>query len=130
MGKFDTWSIKCKLCDWKWDTCSSVIAHNPKCNRCGSTDCIVEKKEFISIKKKGKIIADLGVDPLEEVSGELDGDVLVKTTKTDNPLVIIKKDDLRFDDGLSSEDKKEILKKIDDIKTQLIRDIIDEELDS
>ena len=21
MGKYDTWSITCKLCDWQWETC-------------------------------------------------------------------------------------------------------------
>jgi hypothetical protein len=68
------------------------------------------------------------VDPLEDISGDLNGYMMHKTTKTEKPLVVIKRDDLKFDDDLSNEEKKEIIKKMDDIKSKLIRDIIDDEI--
>jgi len=126
MEKFDTWSITCNFCSCTWETCSSVIAYHPKCPHCGSTDYTVQKNKLLTIKKKGKIIADMPVDPLEDVSGDLDGYVVHKTTKTEKPLVVIKKDDLKFDDDLSNEERREIIKKMDDVKSKLIRDIIDD----
>lgn len=128
MKKFDTWSITCNFCYNAWETCSSVMAYHPKCPHCESTDCNVEKNRHVTIKKKGKIIMDMPADPLEDISGDLNGDVIHKTTKTEKPLVVIKKDFLNFDTDLSTEEKKEIIKKMDEIKSQLIRDIIDDEI--
>jgi len=41
-------------------------------------------------------------------------------------MIEIKKDDLKFDDDLSNEERREIIKKMDDVKSKLIRDIIDD----
>jgi len=43
-------------------------------------------------------------------------------------MIEIKKDDLKFDDDLSNEERREIIKKMDDVKSKLIRDIIDDEI--
>lgn len=125
MGKFDTWSIVCKMCDWEWETCSPVFAKNPKCPQCGSTHCDVEKNEFITIKKQGKIIADIETEKIWEEPGILDGDKIVKTTKTEKPLLILKRDDYKFAESLTDEEKKELLDELDIVKLKLIRDIID-----
>lgn len=129
MGKFDTWSITCKFCNWEWETCSFVIAQHPKCPECESTNCFVEKNEVMAIKDKGKIVADIPVDLLNNDDSILiDGYVLTKTMKTDKPLVVIKKDEFGLDNDLSNEEKREIIKKVDDVKSKLIKDIIDNEL--
>lgn len=127
MGKFDTWTISCKLCDWQWETCSSIIAKHPRCPQCDSTDCFVEKNEIVTIKKKGKIITDVGPDLFDDKSGDIDGEVLVDTTKTDKPLMVIKKDDFRFLEDMSNEDRRRLLEQIDSMKHKIIRDIIDNE---
>ena len=123
MGKYDTWSITCKLCDWQWETRSHVIAQNPKCKICGSIDCIVEKSEFVTIKKHGKIITEIGFDPRHDASGELRKDVWGKTTSLNKPLLVIGENDCRFTKGLTVDEKEALLGKMELIKTKIMQEI-------
>ena len=125
MGKFDTWSIKCNLCDWQWETCSCTISKHPKCEQCGSTNCDVKKNDTITIKKKGKRIIDIVDSDIEESSGNINGEIFVKTTKTDRPLLIIKNDFCKLSEDLSENERKNVLKQIDEMKYKIICDILD-----
>ena len=82
MEKFDTWSITCNFCNCTWETCSSVIAYHPKCLHCQSNEFNIQKNKFLTIKKKGKIIINIPVDTLKDISDDLDGFMMHKTTKT------------------------------------------------
>ena len=123
MGKYDTWSITCKLCEWQWETRSQVIAQNPICKICGSIDCVVEKNEFVTIKKHGKIITEIGFDPLHDASGKLRKDVWEQTTSLNKPLLVIRENDCRFTKGITDDEKEALLGKMELIKTKIIRDI-------
>jgi len=123
MGKYDTWSITCKLCEWQWETRSHVIAQNPKCKICGSIDCDVENTEFVTIKKHGKIITEIGFDPMHDASGELRKDVWGQTTSLNKPLLVIRENDCRFIKGLTVDEKEDLLGKMELIKTKIMRDI-------
>jgi len=127
MGKFDTWSITCKLCDWQWETRSNVIAQNPKCKLCGSIDCNVEKNDFVTIKKQGKIITEIGSDPEHNTSGELRKDVWEQTTSLNKPLLVIREDDCRFPKELTVDEKEVLLGKMELIKSKIMRDIQENE---
>ena len=123
MGKYDTWSITCKLCDWQWETCSQIMAQKPKCKICGSTDCIVEKNDLITIKKQGKIITDIGFDPMHFVSEKMSKDVVENTTFLNRPLLVIRENDCKFNKELTTDDLRQLIRKMDLIKTKIIRDI-------
>ena len=125
MAKFDTWSIKCRLCDWEWETKSSIMAHNPRCNRCGSLNCDVIKKELIAIKKQGKFIDNFEFDILKNDSVSIDAEIISHSVKTDDPLVVIRKTDCRLADNLSDEDREFLIGKIDFIKSRLVGDLVD-----
>ena len=126
MGKYDTWSITCKLCDWQWETCSRVMAQNPKCRICGSADCIVEKSELITIKKQGKTITEIGYEPLHDDIGIINGENLEKKSNFEKPLLIVRDNDFKFTEELTNDERKTLLGKMELIKTKIIRDIIDD----
>ena len=123
MGKFDTWTITCNLCEWSWETCSTIMAKNPKCPKCNSIKCKVEKNEFVTIKKQGKIIDELGFQPNIDIFGKIEGENFIKTYTSNEPMIIIRKNNCSFSEELTEEDKKELIGKIDLIKNKLIRDI-------
>jgi len=123
MGKYDTWSITCKLCDWQWETCSRVMAQNPKCRICGSADCIVEKNDLITIKKHGKILTEIGCVPTRDESGELRRETWENTASFNKPLLVIREDDCRFSKELTNDERKELLGRMELIKTKIMRDI-------
>ena len=125
MVKYDTWSITCKLCDWQWETCSRIMAHNPKCNQCGSTDCIVEENEIITVKKQGKIITEVGYDPTRDDFGEINDNVWENIPSFSKPLLVIREEDCKFSEDLTNEHRKELLGKMDSLRDKIIRDIID-----
>jgi len=126
MGKYDTWSLECEICNWKWETCSLDIAKKPICPQCNSNKCRVKKNKRLTIKRQGKIITDLEIkDKYYENSNILEGDILFSKYQPNKPLVVIKENDFNFNDEITNEQRKEICKKIDDIKEKLIRDIID-----
>ena len=125
MSKYDTWTITCKLCDWQWETCSRIMAKNPKCKHCGSIDCSIEKNEVITIKKQGKIITNIAFHPEIDEDSEIQGELLEKTDFNEKPLVVIRDNDFKFTEDLTNEERRDLLNRIDVLKLKIMRDIVD-----
>ena len=125
MGKYDLWSIKCKLCDWQWETTSKGETKDAKCRQCGSRDLIIEKNSLKMIKKEGKFITEFGYAPLRDEFGGILNETEGKTIHFERPLLIIRENDCRFVDGMSNEERLALLGKMELIKTKILRDIRD-----
>ena len=69
--KYDNWMIKCKLCDFEWETSYRKVAENPECPRCGYKICQVKKIDPEIIKKRGKIIGFVEYDPIKDEFGDV-----------------------------------------------------------
>ncbi len=83
----------------------------------------MEKNDFVTIKKHGKIITEIGFDPMHDASGELRKDVWGQTTSLNKPLLVIRENDCRFTKGITVDEKEALLGKMELIKTKIIRDI-------
>ena len=125
MGKYDLWSIKCKLCDWQWETPSEEKTKDAKCRQCGSRDLIIEKSSLKMIKKDGKFVTEFGYAPLRDEFGAVRKEAGKKAIHFEKPLLVVRENDCRFAKGMSDKDRIELLEKMELIKTKILKDIRD-----
>lgn len=101
------------------------MAKNPRCKYCGSIDCNVVKNEVITIKKQGKIITDIALNKEIDEDSEIQDELLEKTDFNEKPLVVIRGKDFRFTEDLTNDERRDLLNRMDLIKSKIIRDIVD-----
>jgi len=44
MKRYDLLSIRCRLCDWQWDTTPEEKSNELVCEECGCADLVIEEK--------------------------------------------------------------------------------------
>jgi len=121
MRKFELLALKCRMCDWQWETTPQDKAENILCEQCGSNDIFIEKQNLQMLKKNGKFLTDIGFNSGEElfVLNEFED----FSEKFDKPLIVIKEDDFRLPLEMSDNDRISLLGRIDTIRSQLLQDI-------
>lgn len=128
MQKFELLSIKCKMCDWEWETIPEEKNDNIFCEHCGSDDVFVEREKLKMLKKNGKFLVDIGFsDSFDRFDFNHFDDPM---QAFDKPLLVVKENDFRLPVDMSNEDRISILGRIDSIRSRILDDIRNSEDES
>lgn len=121
MHKYKLLSIKCNMCDWKWEITPEEKNEDLCCTQCGSKDLSFEEKKLHVFKDNGKIITDIGYSTNENIFSELPVEDLTKNFE--EPLLILKQNNIKLSDEMTNEERMTILGKINSLRSQIINEM-------
>ncbi len=118
MNKFNLFSVKCKMCGFKTELSPEELNSNPFCEKCGSTNLKIDKKTLHMLKKGGKFVTDIGFS--------VDDDIFDVTPvnemheQKEEPLLILKKDEIKISENIDNNDLKQLLGKMNVVRNKIL----------
>ncbi len=121
MQKFELLSIKCKMCDWRWEITPREKTENLCCNHCGSKNLDIEKQDLHMFKKSGKFITDIGFSHPRDTFGLVPVEDIMGQNK--EPILVVNEKDIKISKDMTNEELKNLLSKINSIRNRIIDEV-------
>lgn len=121
MHRYRLLSIKCNMCDWRWEITPEEKNENLCCKHCGSKDLFLEENMLHFLKNNGKIISDIGYSSKDDCFRETIVEDLNKNF--DEPLLVLKQNNIKFSSEMNDEERMIILGKINSLRSQIIDEL-------
>ena len=121
MHKYKLLSLKCNMCNWRWEITPEEKKENICCIQCGSKNIDIDEKKLQVFKQNGKIITDLGFISQDKQLDETPIEDL--TENFEEPLIVLKQNDIKISDEMTNDERVTVLGKINSIRSKIINDL-------